>query len=151
LPPSKSQGSSPSHPPRFRPLTRQCDALRPACNPCLTARLLCAYDLPAGLTPREAVKRNLAHLAVANENLRAVIEYMRACSEDECRAILKRIREAASADEAVQELVDASLLLRDSAAAAGWGSESGSPAAERRAGGTPSGPGEPPSSPDVQR
>src|ERR1700744_4226552 len=50
---------------------RQCDALRPACNPCIAASMVCSYDLPAGLTPREAVKRNLRHLAAANENLRA--------------------------------------------------------------------------------
>jgi len=140
---------------QFRSLTRQCDALRPGCYSCRAAGLTCSYDLPAGLTPREAVKRNLRHLEAVNGNLRAVIEYMRACSEDECRAIVRRIRQAASVDEAVQELVDASLLLRDTTAAAagpaGWGSEAGSPARDRRAGGTPSEPGEPPSSPDMPR
>jgi hypothetical protein len=75
---------------------------------------------------------------------------MRACSEDECRVIVRRIRLAASVDEAVQELVDASLLLRDTAVTAGWGSEAGSLAQERAAGWTPSEPGETPS-PDVQR
>jgi hypothetical protein len=74
---------------------------------------------------------------------------MRACSEDECVAIVRRIRRADSVDDAVQALVDASLLLRGATAA--WGSEAGSPAQSVKSGGTPNGPGEPPPSPEMQR
>jgi hypothetical protein len=133
-------------------LSLQCDALRPACFSCRSASLICVYDLPAGLTRREAVKQDLRYLSVANGNLRSVIKYMRECSEDECLAIVRHIRQADSVDDAVQALVDASLLLPDTPTAGmRRGSEAGSPVQARMLDGTSSEAGEPPSSPEMQK
>jgi hypothetical protein len=123
-------------------LSLQCDALRPACFSCRSASLVCVYDLPAGLTRREAIKQNLQHLSMADGNLRSVIEYMRECSEDECLAIMRRIRQADSVDDAVQALVDAST------AGMRRGSEAGSPVQARMPDRTPSEAGEPPPLPE---
>jgi hypothetical protein len=133
-------------------LSIQCDALRPACFSCRSASLICIYDLPAGLTRREAVKQNLRHLSMADGNLRSVIEYIRGCSENECVVIVRRIRQADSVGDAVQALVNASLLLPDTPTVGmRRGSEAGSPVQARMPDRTPSEAEEPPSSPEMQK
>ncbi|KAK2014165.1 hypothetical protein LZ32DRAFT_674760 [Colletotrichum eremochloae] len=74
----------------------KCDGERPCCYACKASNVPCVYPVPEGLSQREAQKQKLSHVLMAHEKSQRVLELL---------------RHSEHLDEAIQSIVDASLLL----------------------------------------
>lgn len=91
-------------------LPPKCNAERPTCGNCAANSLTCEYTVPEGMTPREAEKKRIDEISMSRDNLRRVFELLRSSEESESAGILRRIRAAPTVDDAINMLLDASLL-----------------------------------------
>lgn len=72
--------------------------------------IACEYAVPEGMTPREAEKKRIDEISMSRDNLRRVFELLRSSNEAESAGVLRKIRAAPTVDDAINMLLDASLL-----------------------------------------
>jgi hypothetical protein len=73
--------------------------------------LICKFDVPEGLTMKQAEKQKLESFAKTNLSYNSVFEVLRSGSDAESAEALRRIREATTIEDAAQSVAEAQLLL----------------------------------------
>ncbi|KAK5988254.1 Nitrogen assimilation transcription factor nit-4-like protein [Cladobotryum mycophilum] len=108
----------------------KCDGERPTCGACESRNKECHYSVPEGLSSRNEQRRRFHTVAESYENLRTAFGVLRRSDEEDIARIIRRIRESATTDEAIEMIANIGLLLsrsQDTGSASSSGSRTASP------------------------
>ncbi|KAL8386967.1 hypothetical protein RB595_010259 [Gaeumannomyces hyphopodioides] len=89
----------------------KCDGLRPMCAPCTSSGAACEYSVPEGLSQRDAERQRMNQVSKSHRDLRTILDLLRRGPEAEAAEILRQVKSAATLEDAVARIADATLLL----------------------------------------
>ncbi|KAL8351361.1 hypothetical protein RB601_000602 [Gaeumannomyces tritici] len=89
----------------------KCDGLRPVCAPCTSLGAVCEYSVPEGLSQRDAERQRMNQVSKSHRDLLTILDLLRRGPDAEAAEILRQVKTAATLEDAVARIADATLLL----------------------------------------